>query len=81
MGILNDHIFYIKSGGKESRLAFILNLVNLLVEIYNRLLISKVYCRPHSESLSSWLQFLQLWGSYPSLPQSHRWLSIRLMAL
>ena len=43
------------------------------------LLISKVYCRPHSESLSSWLQFLQIWGSYPSLPQSHRWLSTRLM--
>ena len=43
------------------------------------MLISKVYCRPHSESLSSWFQFLQLWGSYPSLPQSHHWLSTRLM--
>ena len=44
-----------------------------------KVLISKVYCRPHSESLSSWLQFLELWGSYPSLPQSHHWLSTRLM--
>ena len=32
------------------------------------MLTSKVYCRPHSESLSSWLQFLQLWGTSRAFP-------------
>ena len=35
MVILNAHILFKKSGGKDSRLAFILNLVDRLVETYN----------------------------------------------
>ena len=36
MAILNAHILFKKSGGKDSRLAFILNLIDRLVETYNR---------------------------------------------
>ena len=35
MAVLNAHILFKKSGEKDSRLAFILNLIDRLVEMYN----------------------------------------------